>query len=182
MTFTMPIRAAAALAVAAAVLLAGLALQPASADAACRGAGSSNLSKGQASRAFVCLINKERARRGLRKVRGNRRLARVATLHARDSVRYRFMGHTSPKRGSLTRRFHRSGYRPGRGRVYFGEILGAGSGRLSSPRRIVRAWMNTSIHRTAILYPRFRRLGVGIAKGMPTNRRRGRNFVITFAS
>jgi uncharacterized protein YkwD len=184
MPATMPIRAAVALAVAAAVLLlAGLAARPATAGAACRGANSSHLSKKRAARALVCLVNRQRARHGLRRLGTDRRLARVATVHARDSVRYRFMGHTSPKHGSLTQRYRRSGYHPrSGGRVAFGEILGMGSGRLSTPRRIVRAWMHTTIHRTVILYPRFRSLGVGIARGMPINRRRGRNFVITFGS
>ena len=78
-------------------------------------------------------------------------------------------------------RRHRDHPRSG-GRIFFGEILGAGSGYLSSPRRIVRAWMHHHIHRTAILYRAFRTAGAGIASGMPHNRRRGRSFVVTFGS
>lgn len=150
---------------------------------ACPGASSQKLSRTQATRVVFCLVNAERARRGLPALRASGRLARVARVHARDIVRYQFIGHHSPAHGSLLHRVKRSGYGRGR-RLTFGEILGAGRGRFGTPRSIVREWMHRHIHRTAILYPRFRAMGVGASVGMPThgNRRRGRSFVITFAN
>lgn len=149
----------------------------------CPGAGSQKLSKSQANRVVGCLVNAQRAKRGLPRLRSNSRLKRVARVHARDIVRFQFIGHNSPAHGSLLRRVQRSGYGRNR-RLTFGEILGAGRGRWSTPRSIVREWMKRRIHRTAILYPRFRAMGVGASPGMPSRkmRRRGRSFVVTFAN
>ena len=168
----------------AAALFAALIFHPAPAAAqGCAGASSQKLSKPAANRVVFCLVNAQRARHGLRPLRHSGRLAKVARIHARDIVRYQFIGHDSPAHGSLLQRVKRSGY--GRyKRLTFGEILGAGRGRWSTPRSIVREWMKRQIHRTAILYPKFKVMGVGAALGMPShnNKRRGRSFVITFAN
>jgi uncharacterized protein YkwD len=185
MPVNFPFRAALAVAAATAAALlaiAALAATPASAQG-CAGAGSTKGTKAQAAGAIFCLVNEQRARHGLPPLRNNGRLARVAAVHARDIVRYQFIGHDSPSHGSLLQRVKRSGYGRNR-RLTFGEILGAGMLRWSAPRSIVREWMRRHIHRTAILYPKFRAMGVGVARGMPSrNRKRsGRSFVITFAN
>jgi uncharacterized protein YkwD len=181
MPVTNPFRAAAIAAVISAFALL-LPAAPASARA-CPGAASQTLSKQQANRVVFCLVNQQRIRRGLHSLRSNGRLAHVARVHAKDIVRYQFIGHDSPAHGSLLARVKRSGYGRNR-RLTFGEILGAGRGRFSTPRSIVREWMRRPIHRTAILYPKFRVMGVGASVGMPShnNRRKGRSFVITFAN
>lgn len=155
---------------------------PASAQG-CAGASSKKLSKAKANRVVFCLVNQQRIRHGLRPLRHNRRLAKVARVHARDIVKYQFIGHDSPAHGSLLARVKRSGYGRNK-RLTFGEILGAGRMRWSTPRSIVREWMKRQIHRKAILYPAFRVMGVGAARGMPSRniKRRGRSFVITFAN
>ena len=183
MPVTNPFRAAGiAASVTFVALLAAAALNAAPA-AACAGAGSQGLSKGEANRAVFCLVNAQRSKHGLRPLRNNGRLARIARVHARDIVKYQFIGHDSPAHGSLLDRVRRSGYGRNR-RLTFGEILGAGRGRFSTPRSIVREWMKRQIHRKAILYPTFRAMGVGASLGMPShnNKRRGRSFVITFAN
>lgn len=153
----------------------------ASAAAACPGAGSKKLSKGTAGIVVFCLVNHERTKRGLPALKPNFRLGKVARVHAGDMVRYRFLGHNSPARGGLVRRVKRSGFGRGRG-FSVGEILAYGSGRYSRPGWIVRQWMKRPIHRKAILFPSFRVMGVGLARGMPTRKRAGRSFVVTFAS
>jgi uncharacterized protein YkwD len=149
----------------------------------CTGASSQKLTKPQAVGVVFCLVNAQRTRHGLRPLRGSRRLERIARVHARDIVKYQFIGHNSPAHGSLLTRVKRSGYGRNR-RLTFGEILGAGRGRWSTPRSIVREWMKRHIHRKAILYPKFRAMGVGASVGMPShnNKRKGRSFVITFAN
>jgi len=183
MPVTNPFRAAGIAAILTFFALLAAAAFNAAPAAACAGAGSQSLSKAQANRAVFCLVNAERAQRGLRPLRSNGRLARIARVHARDIVRYQFIGHDSPAHGSLLNRVRRSGYGRNR-RLTFGEILGAGRGRWSTPRSIVREWMKRQIHRKAILYPTFRAMGVGASLGMPShnNKRRGRSFVITFAN
>jgi uncharacterized protein YkwD len=181
MPVTKPFRAAAIAAILSAFVLL-LPAAPASARA-CPGAASQKLSKPQANRVVFCLVNQQRIRRGLHPLRSNGRLAHVARVHAKDIVRYQFIGHDSPAHGSLLARVKRSGY--GRNKsLTFGEILGAGRGRWSTPRSIVREWMKRQIHRKAILYPKFRVMGVGASVGMPShnNKRLGRSFVITFAN
>ncbi|HEX8085365.1 MAG TPA: CAP domain-containing protein [Solirubrobacteraceae bacterium] len=181
MPVTNPFRAAGIAAILSVVAALGVAA-PASAQG-CAGADSQTLSKRQANRVVFCLVNAERAKRGLPALRHNARLAKVARVHARDIVRYQFIGHDSPAHGSLLQRVRRSGYGRNK-RLTFGEILGAGRGRWSTPRSIVREWMKRHIHRKAILYPTFRVMGVGASVGMPShnNKRRGRSFVITFAN
>ncbi len=185
MPVTNPYRAAGIAAILTfAALLAAAAFNAAPA-AACAGANaqSQQISKAGANRAIFCLVNQQRARHGLPALRSNGRLARVARLHARDIVKYQFIGHDSPAHGSLLARVKRSGYGRNK-RLTFGEILGAGRGRWSTPRSIVREWMKRQIHRKAILYPKFRVMGVGASVGMPShnNKRLGRSFVITFAN
>jgi uncharacterized protein YkwD len=136
-------------------------------------------SRAQASAALLCLVNRERAARGVRALTRDRRLAGVARRHARDLVRHHFFSHDSPRRGSLRARVARSGWTRGRSRWVVGENLATGRGRAASPRRIVRAWMASPGHRANILGPSFSSAGLGIARGMP-NGGRGRTVVMTF--
>ena len=186
MPVTNPFRAAAIAAILTLVaLIAAAAYNAAPAAAACANANkqSTSISKSKANRAIFCLVNQQRVKRGLRPLRTNARLAKVARVHARDIVRYQFIGHNSPAHGSLLARVKRSGYGRNK-RLTFGEILGAGRGRWSTPRSIVREWMKRPIHTKAILYRSFRVMGVGAALGMPSygNKRLGRSYVITFAN
>ena len=185
---TMSIRAvriAALAAVIAVLCLAALAMRAPTASAAspCPGAGSSALPLRASEAVIGCLVNVQRSRRGLRPLAVDGRLVRVARRHSADQVRFRFLGHHSPRRGSLVKRMKRSGFGRGRASWTFGEILGGGRGRnFASPRFIVRQWMRRSIHRHAILSPRFTSMGVGAVRGTPSGGRRrgGRNYVVTF--
>lgn len=181
MPVTNPFRAAGIAAILSAFAL--LATSSTAAAQGCAGADSQKLSKPQATRTIFCLINAQRARHGLPALRRDWRLTRIARTHAGDIVKYQFIGHDSPAHGSLLQRVKRSGYGRNR-RLTFGEILGAGRGRFSTPRSIVREWMKRPIHSKAILYPTFRAMGVGAHVGMPSHndKRRGRSFVVTFAS
>ena len=183
MPVTNPFRAAGIVALLAATALLAMAFIVPAQAAACSGANSQRLSMGQANRVIGFLVNVQSARHRLPPLRYNARLRRVARVHAIDIVKYQFIGHDSPAHGSLLARVKRSGYGRNK-RLTFGEILGAGRGRWSTPRSIVREWMKRHIHRKAILYPKFRVMGVGAALGMPShnNKRRGRSFVITFAN
>ena len=185
MSISMPIRAAVVAAVAALAMIFSLAMAaaPQRADAAC--AGSSNWrSLSQARSALLCLVNETRARHGLAPMRVDRRLNGVARRHAGDLVRYRFVGHNSPRRGGLMQRVRRSGWARGRSKWTYGEIMGDGLNRGASPTRIMRAWMRRPIHSRAILHPRFTSMGVGAVTGRPRgarSKRSSRTFVMTFA-
>ena len=109
-----------------------------------------------------CLFNRARARHGLRPLRVNSKLRRVATAHSRAMVRHRFFAH-----GSTQARIAHSGYFSAASAWAFGEVIGFGCHRDGSAKLIFRRWMRSSGHRAAILTGRFRELGVGVARRDP---------------
>ena len=161
---------AALLTAAAAALVAALGLAPAAR------AASGDCSHARASAAAVpapavgsavrCLVNAERARRGLAPLTLSERLRAAATAHSADMVARGFFAHVSPGGATLTDRARRAGY-PGR---TLGEDIGWGTYQLGTPAAIVRAWMNSPPHRAIILNARFREIGVGVAIGTPAAR------------
>jgi uncharacterized protein YkwD len=114
-------------------------------------------------RAILCLVNRQRARFGLRRLRARRTLARAAERHARDMARHNYFAHYG-RRGSTPRtRVRRSGYRC----RTVGENLAFGRGYPGTPAGIVAMWMASPPHRRTMLSRRVRDLGVGAARGVP---------------
>ena len=136
------------------------------AAAACDGAdarpSSDNLA--QARSAVVCLMNEERARRGVGPLDADARLDKAAKRHSTDMRKHRYFDHVSPAGRTDVHRARAAGY--GRFRS-LGENLAWGTGVLATPRSIVRSWMDSAGHRRNILDPGFRDVGVGIALGAP---------------
>ena len=167
-----PGRLAAVLLVAAVSQLATLPAQ-ASPGEGCQGADSrpDGASYGELGRATLCLVNRERRRRGLRALRSDRRLALAARRHAGDMVRHSYFAHDSRNGARFTSRIARAGYLRGVASWRAGENIAWGAGSRSTPRRVVRAWMNSPGHRANILNGGFRDLGVGVVAGAPVARR-----------
>lgn len=165
-------RLAAVLLVAAVSQLATLPSQAAPGDA-CEGADArpGEASYGELGRATLCLVNRERRRRGLRALRADGRLALAARRHAADMVRHSYFAHDSRSGARFSTRIARAGYLRGVASWRAGENIAWGAGRRSTPRRVVRSWMNSSGHRANILERRFRDLGVGVVAGAPVARR-----------
>jgi uncharacterized protein YkwD len=113
--------------------------------------------------AVRCLVNAERAHRGLAALQASGRLRAAAAAHSADMVARSFFAHVSPGGTTLTDRARAAGY-PGR---TLGEDIGWGTFQLGTPAAIVRAWMNSPPHRAIILNTRFREIGVGVAVGTP---------------
>ena len=132
--------------------------------------------------AVLCLINAERRRRGLPKLRYNRRLATAAGRHARDMVRQRYFSHDSKDGRDFVDRIRRAGYlRGGSGGWSLGENLAWGCGNMASPREIVNAWMHSPGHRNNILSRRFRHVGIAFARDAPfRDADRGATYVTEF--
>lgn len=118
-------------------------------------------------RATACLVNRERARRGLRRLTVSTRLSLAAARHSRDMARRDYFSHFSPAGTSFLSRIRRTGYLRGARSWSAGENIAWGSGGYGSPRAIVRSWMRSSAHRANIL-GRFRNLGIGIVRGTPS--------------
>lgn len=140
---------------------------------------SSNLRRIRA--ATLCLVNRERTRRGRRKLRTQGTLAGVAARYAGQMVRERFFDHVSPSGSTMIQRIRRTPYLRGNvARWSVGENLAWGTGRLASPGQTVRAWMDSPGHRRNILDRSYREIGIGVVLGVPTDDGDGATYVTEF--
>jgi len=120
--------------------------------------------------ATLCLVNGERADRGLASLAPNAKLAAAASAYAADLVAGSYFSHTGRDGSSSLVRIQRSGYITRGAGYVLGENLAWGTGALATPRSIMQAWMNSDGHRHNILNPRFREFGMGVATGNPASR------------
>src|SRR5215210_5256073 len=130
--------------------------------------------------ATVCLLNQERAKHNLPKLRANRRLALAATRHAKDMAARHYFSHDTLGGGDFADRILRTGYTSGNASL--GENIAWGSGDLGSPRQIVASWMASPGHRRNILFRRFREVGIGVAMGDPGAGQTGATYASEFGS
>ncbi|MCW2952817.1 MAG: SCP-like extracellular [Conexibacter sp.] len=121
----------------------------------------------QARDATLCLLNRERTRRGLRPLTMNERLTRVAAAHSRDMVIERYFAHDSLDGTTPFQRIIAAHYVPPKAGWSLAENIGWGADDLAQPLALVRAWMHSAPHRANILSRDFREIGVGIAAGVP---------------
>jgi uncharacterized protein YkwD len=124
-------------------------------------------SQGQLLRATLCLLNAERSRRGLPRLRLNERLSEAAERHSRDMVRRRYFSHDSLGGASFVDRIRRTGYLRSARSWSVAENLAWGSGNRGTPEQIMRSWMHSPGHRSNILTGRFREVGIGVIEGAP---------------
>jgi uncharacterized protein YkwD len=116
--------------------------------------------------AIACLVNQERARRGLRPLIRDASLTQAARRHAADMVRRTFFSHVTPGGTTLGDRLRHVGY--GEGRSWrAGEALGWGTGDRATPDALVDEWLASPPHRRILLDAGFHELGVGVAAGAP---------------
>ena len=114
----------------------------------------------RAERKVVRLVNRIRARHGLRRVKKSRALARAASNHTGDILRTDVLSHTSSDgtpMATRVRRYSRS--------AWVGENIAMVTRRGSAARKVVRMWMASPGHRAVLLAPAARRIGVGERSG-----------------
>jgi uncharacterized protein YkwD len=117
--------------------------------------------------AVVCLVNAERATRGIAALRGDADLTQAARAHAQDMSRHKYFSHTSANGDGLGDRLRAAGYgRPGDG-WRAGEDIGWGTGARATPNALVDAWLDSDGHRRILLSDGYREIGVGVAAGAP---------------
>jgi len=126
-----------------------------------------NAMRPAASEAVRCLLNAERARRGLRAVTSSSLLTRAAALHSADMVRRSYFAHVSPNGQTLQSRVTRAGYRGFGRRALVAEALGFGTDMFATPQELVIDLMRSGAHRAIVLDKRYRDVGVGLAFGAP---------------
>jgi uncharacterized protein YkwD len=122
---------------------------------------------GQVRRATMCLVNRQRSAHGLGRLHANRALGGVAQHYAVKMVAQTFFDHVSPGGSTFITRIQNTSYLHGARGWSIGENIAYGSGSLSTPRKIVRAWMNSAGHRANILNGTFHDMGMGIEPGTP---------------
>lgn len=164
----------------AAVLLAMLALASAGAATASAGAAkarSSTCTGAHAKpsktarrvivRSVLCLINRERTKRGLSALRHQDAQRRAAARHNRLMIRTKCFAHVCPGEAGLVTRLIQARYLPCDCRWGVAENIAWGTQRLSQPGSIVRRWMRSPGHRHNILDPAFRHIGIAVHEGTP---------------
>jgi uncharacterized protein YkwD len=119
--------------------------------------------------ATLCLLNGERADRGLATLRLNDRLQRAALGHGNDMVEHRYFAHEGRDGSQPAERIRAAGYLSAAGNWRIGENLAWGTGDLATPKAIMAAWMASAGHRANILQPAYREIGFGVLAGNPAS-------------
>ena len=112
-------------------------------------------------RALRCVVNQERARHGLGRLRPQADLGEAARDHARDMVERGYFAHERP--GSTLRSRLRAAGWTGSAAA---EALAWGCGGLGVPEAVLDGWLASPPHREIVL-GRYGRAGVGLAVGAP---------------
>jgi len=152
-----------------AVVATVLVLVPGASASACEGADAppSSTTPAATRAAVLCLLNVERRKHGRAALQESPALRGAAEDFAQLMVRERFFDHDSPGGSTLNTRVRRSGYTRGARDWAAGENIGYAYATEATPREMVTAWMGSSGHKRNILYPSFRHVGIGAARGTP---------------
>jgi uncharacterized protein YkwD len=146
---------------------------PATASAAaCPGAdsGPRQVSIKTASRLVVCLVNKQRAKHGLQRLKARGALVGAASRHSKHMQKTDCFDHVCPGEPALPGRYQKTDYLPCGCSWGAAENIAWGPRGDGSPRSVVDAWMSSSMHRANILNRSFRDIGVGVRWGSPDKR------------
>jgi uncharacterized protein YkwD len=127
-------------------------------------------------RKVVKLVNRIRARHGLRRLRPSRTLAHAASDHTGDMLRADYLSHCSSDGTPMATRVRRY-----TGARWVGENIAITSRRRGVARQVVRMWMASPPHRAVLLSPKSRRIGVGRQRGLLGSAPRS-VFTVDFAS
>ena len=100
------------------------------------------------------LTNIERSKLGLSPLTFNTQLLNAAENHTQNMALQDFFSHTGKDGSSLGSRISATGYKFSAA----AENIAAGS---STPEQVVSSWMNSSGHRTNILNPNLKEIGIG---------------------
>jgi uncharacterized protein YkwD len=136
----------------------------------------------QVEQTVLCLLNAERTKRGLPRLRDDARLETAAGKHSTDMVRRGFFDHDSPGGSSPSDRIKDAGYLKGARGWSVGENIAYGTGSYATPRSIVEGWMDSPPHKRNILHRGFSEIGVGVALGAPRKGNRGATYTTTFGA
>jgi uncharacterized protein YkwD len=158
-----------------ALALLALAASPATQGAsasACKKWGSSeptDIRAGQARKAILCLLNKERDKAGLSNLDRDKKLQKAAQRHNDHMDGTGCFDHECGGEADLDSRLHGVGYLVGGLTQWaYGENIAWGSRDLGTPEAIVDAWMHSPPHKENILNRDFKEIGIGFSVGTPS--------------
>ena len=117
--------------------------------------------------AVLCLVNRERARRGLRALRRSDELTQAAVGHSSDMVSRQYFAHDNLEGETARERVLRTGYFRGSGSGVVEEVLACGWAHLATPRALVTGLMRSPSHKSILLNGRLRDVGIGLVLGGP---------------
>lgn len=172
MTFAFPFKLTMATVVgsaaAALLLIAGPAAPMAQARGGCANSDATQgqASTGQLEKSVVCLINKERQRRGLNQVKLNSDLDGTQSGHVKTMLNQDCFSHQCNGEKSAKGRVKSSGY-AGRQPFAFGEAIGYER----TPQKMVNAWLDSSPHRAILLDEDAKDIGAAAGNGAPVSGR-----------
>ncbi len=136
--------------------------------------------RGAVRTAVLCLLNEERTSRDLPRLRANAKLREAAEKHSANMSQNNFFDHVSPAGSTPLERVKAAGYLAGANSWAVGENIAWGEQQLSTPREIMKAWMDSAGHRANILNRRFRHVGIGVAVGAPVRGAGGATYTTAF--
>jgi uncharacterized protein YkwD len=125
----------------------------------------------------VCLVNAARTAARLGPVQTAAVLELSAQRHAGDMIARGYFAHVSPSGGTVDKRARRAGYLSGPCWA-LGVDLGWAPPAVASAQAVVAAWMESPRHRSVILDPDFRDIGIGLVTKAPTADGAGATFVL----
>jgi uncharacterized protein YkwD len=126
----------------------------------------------EARKAIVCLLNVERQKAGEHTLDNDKKLQKAAQHHTDVMDGSGCFDHECPGEAGLDQRLSIVDYLTnGLTRWMYGENIAWGSGKLGTPKEIVKAWMNSPPHRTTLLTNSFDDVGIGFRDGTPSNAR-----------
>ena len=137
----------------------------------CKGAdrGPGKISRPQARKAIVCVINNKRRAHGVGNLKAVKPLQKAGGKHAKTMMASNCFDHQCGGEAPLATRVHNTSYLPCGCSWGLGENLAWGRKSRGSPARIVDAWMNSPPHRSTLLNGSFNHIGIGVAWGSPWN-------------
>jgi uncharacterized protein YkwD len=128
------------------------------------------LKKRQARKAIMCQLNEERADHGLPVLERSKKLQRAAQKHSARMSGGDCFAHECPGEADLVSRLGNVKYLLSDLLHWIcAENIAWGMKNAGTPNAIMDAWMNSAGHRANILNRDLEQVGIGFAKGSPSN-------------
>jgi uncharacterized protein YkwD len=154
------------------LVLAALFATPPGAQAACDGPPP-GARTARTVTALACGLDAARVAHGVGRLHASRRLTLAAGRYAGQMATDDFFAHVSPAGATLHDRVLASGWVTDRCAWHVGEVLAWSEGPDATAAWVVRAWLDSPVHRRIVLGPDYRAVGIGVAAGAPVRLAKG---------